>query len=373
MYNIGVIGCGNRIRRLLCTLRDVNDSFRVSCVYDVSDDSISRLKEDFGDDIKVCSDFSSLIESPDVDWVMIGSYNLVHKEQVIATIRAGKNVFAEKPLAVSVEECREIKDVYDENPVKFLISYPLRYAHHYKKIKEIIDSGEIGEIVSLEFNEVLEFEHGSAIMANWRRHDKNSGGHLLEKCCHDIDLVNSFVNSLPKKAASFGGIDMFLEKNIELFDNVKNKDYYVQNDEKLNSFTTEKDCADNQVVIIEFNNGVRATFHTNISSAIPERRVYICGTKGTIRADVLNGEIEVNFIDPERGGKSFYKNMPKENHWGGDVDLMRSFDMAMRGDRIPTATMDDAVKSCVSAIMIDKARRENKIIDLTETWKNFGY
>jgi len=341
-------------------------------VYDVSDDSISKLKEDFSD-IRVCDSATSLIESSDVDWVIIGSYNLAHKEQVIAAIKAGKNIFAEKPLAVSVEECREIKDAYDKNPVKFLISYPLRYAYHYKKIKEIIDSGEIGEIISLEFNEVLDFEHGSAIMANWRRFDKKSGGHLLEKCCHDVDLINFFVSSLPKRAASFGGIDIFLEKNIELFDYVKNKDYYVHNDEKLNSFTTEKDCVDNQVAIIEFNNGVRATFHTNVSSSIPERRIYICGTKGTIRADVLNGEIEVNFIDPERGGRNFYKNMPKENHWGGDVELMKSFDMAMKEGETPGAIMDDAVKSCVSAIMIDEARRENKIIDLNETWKEFGY
>ena len=95
-------------------------------------------------------------------------------------------------------------------------------------------------------------------------------------------------------------MNFFKKENSWLYDyfvkglDGKDKNFNV----KLNPFDSNKDIVDNQVAIIEYENSVRATFHTNLSSGLPERRMYICGTKGTIRGDVNNGLIEVQRIFP---------------------------------------------------------------------------
>ncbi len=144
--------------------------------------------------------------------------------------------------------------------------------------------------------------HGGHIAKDgWRRFEKYSGGHILEKCCHDIDIVHWFVGSLPVNVASFGGLNFYVPENKNLPDK-----YPEENGKKLwsnwpaitanskNPFVTEKDIVDNQVSILEFKNGVRATFHTNTNAAKPERRFYIIGALGTITADLYHNFIKIN-------------------------------------------------------------------------------
>lgn len=96
----------------------------------------------------------------------------------------------------------------------------------------------------MEFNETLKPDHGGYIMGDWRRRTDLSGGHLLEKTCHDFDLVNWILNSKPKKVASFGGLDFFTPENEERL-----KDHPAYDSwpglVKMNPFTSDKDIIDN--------------------------------------------------------------------------------------------------------------------------------
>lgn len=64
----------------------------------------------------------------------------------------------------------------------------------------------------MEFNETLHLDHGGFIMGDWRRLTEHSGGHLLEKCCHDFDLVNWILRTKARKVSSFGGLNFFIPK-----------------------------------------------------------------------------------------------------------------------------------------------------------------
>lgn len=218
---------------------------------------------------------------------MIGSYNIFHAEQCVAAFAAGKHVFCEKPIAINFEQCRAIKEAYESSGCKLMIGFTLRYSPHYQKIKELVSSGIIGSIISMEFNETLDFNHGGYIASDWRRRNDLAGSHILEKCCHDIDLANWIVDSRVSKVASFGGLNFFTPDNAHHIqrigprtsDGVEAYRSWPQKNE-ADPFRAEKDIIDNQVCILEFENGVRSTFHTNINSGIPERRMYINGTEG---------------------------------------------------------------------------------------------
>jgi predicted dehydrogenase len=162
---------------------------------------------------------------------------------------------------------------------KFIIGFVLRFSPFYQKIREIVHSGQIGKVISMEFNETLSHDHGgyviflflnkipnsfnlSYIMGDWRRKVEFSGGHILEKTCHDFDLVNWILDTRAKKVASFGGLDIFTPRNQERMQQLGDEYTSWGGLVMVNPFSEDKDIVDNQVAIIEYENGVRSTFHS---------------------------------------------------------------------------------------------------------------
>eukprot|EP01114_Cavostelium_apophysatum_P021543 TRINITY_DN7552_c0_g1_i4.p1 TRINITY_DN7552_c0_g1~~TRINITY_DN7552_c0_g1_i4.p1 ORF type:complete len:351 (-),score=53.40 TRINITY_DN7552_c0_g1_i4:340-1392(-) len=229
-------------------------------------------------------DHREAIAVPGVKWVLIGSKNYLHKQQCVDAFAAGKHVWCEKPIAISVDECEEIRKAHEASGKLFATGFVLRYAPFYNKIHELVKSGSIGRLVSIEANELLAPAHGGYIMRNWRRFRDQSGPHILEKCCHDLDLLNWIVDSVPSRVAAFGGTNIFVPENKPTEPNMD--DYYEAWDiawEKVNAFDSEKDIEDNVVAILEYRNNCRVSFHTNSNSGFPQRKITICGVKGTIQ------------------------------------------------------------------------------------------
>ena len=93
------------------------------------------------------------------------------------------------------------------------MGFNLRRSPHYRKLKALLNDGVIGDVVSMDFNETLDFNLGGYIFGDWRRLRENSGPFLLEKCCHDIDLANWMLDSQATRVASFGGLNFFVPEN----------------------------------------------------------------------------------------------------------------------------------------------------------------
>ena len=107
-----------------------------------------------------------MLEDPSVHWVAVNSPNAVHASQIIASLESGRHVFCEKPLAPKFEDCLKVRDALLRSGCKFFFGLVLRSSQFYRRIKELLDSGEIGEIISFEFNETLPFQHGGFIMGD---------------------------------------------------------------------------------------------------------------------------------------------------------------------------------------------------------------
>ena len=372
--NIGVIGCGAMGMGVVSQLLACDNRLQVTAVYDPDARSVEKAKAELGTAFSVCSNYHEVVAMSDVQWVMIASWNCHHAEQVVAAFEAGKHVFCQKPLALSVAECRAMKQAWERSGKMFNIGFTLRYSSHYRRIKQLVSEGKIGQLISMEFNETLDFNHGGYIMGDWRRLRKNAGTHLLEKCSHDIDLVNWIVGARAKRVASFGGLDFFLPHNRQC-----TKDIPARTDGKkayctwggliaLDPFTSDKDIVDNQVAIIEYEGGVRATFHTNCNAAIPERRMYILGTSGAIRADVLTGTIQMKQIgfdtkveDPSTEGKG--------GHGGGDKVLASELADSMLQQKLPSVGLMEGLESAVTCFAIDEAMDAGTVVDVERYWE----
>ena len=157
---IGVIGCGGRLRDVFGHLTRATDQVEIVALCDPNPHSIEATKAAYNPTARVHEDYQALVRDPAVEWVMIGSWNCFHARHTIAAFEAGKNVFCEKPLALSVDDCLAIRDAWRKSGKLFTIGFTLRYSPHYRRIKEILSSGKIGSIPSMEFNETPEFNHG---------------------------------------------------------------------------------------------------------------------------------------------------------------------------------------------------------------------
>jgi predicted dehydrogenase len=371
--NIGVIGCGAMGRSVVNRLVKRDPRLKIAALYDPDQRSTEQALREFPHSPAVCSNYREILNMPEVKWVMIASWNRYHCEQVVASFRAGKHVFCQKPLALNLEECIKMRDAHQKSGKMFNLAFTLRYSPHYRKIYNLISEGHIGDIISMEFNETLYFNRGGYIMGDWRRMRENAGTHLLEKCCHDIDMANWMVDSRAKRAASFGGLNFFIPENeyhIErVGENEEGKKAYRswQGLIALNPFTSDKDIIDNQVAIIEYENGVRATFHTNCNAGIPERRMYILGTEGAIRADVLTGEITLKRIGFETEMEDV-STSASGIHGGGDVVLTGELAESMLDQRPPSVGLREGLESAVTCFAIDKALDTGEVVDLKPMW-----
>jgi predicted dehydrogenase len=373
---VGLIGAGERLRGLIKHLRQRHPDapVRFVAVCDPHAEAAQGVARVAGDKPRVYQDYSSLVTDPEIDWVWIGSWNCFHREHAIAAMRAGKHIFLEKPLATNLADCLEIRKVQEETGRKVFFGFCLRYAPHFRRLYEIVSSGELGRIVSFEFNETLFFSHGGYIAGNWRRNTAHAGSHLLEKCCHDMDIANWLIGSRVSKVASFGGRNFFLPENkIRQEEIGRSPDGAIPYMEwpdpgRVNPFDGSGDIVDNQVAILEYANGVRATFHTNLNASLNERRMYILGTKGTLRADAVAGKIEfmpIGYSGLRR--EEFSGEM--QGHSLADKGLVDELVPAMIHGHLPKTGIREGMEAAVTCFGIDEALDTGSVVDLTPLWK----
>ncbi|MBE7157021.1 MAG: Gfo/Idh/MocA family oxidoreductase [Rhodospirillales bacterium] len=376
---LGLIGCGSRLRGIVRRLiqHAPAGSIGITAAYDPDRGSLRALQAETPHPFEVVDTEAALTGHQDVDWVFVGSWNNVHARQSVAALRAGKNVFCEKPLATTFEDCLAIRDAVAKSGRTFSFGLVLRYSLHYQKVRELVAAGKIGQVISFEFNETLGFNHGGYIFGNWRRNATYSGGHLLEKCCHDLDLANWIIGSLPVRVASFGGTDFFLPKNEHHIQRIgpdaEGRPAYNQwpDPHRVGPFSTGAEVFDNQVAIIQYACGARATFHTNCNAGLPERRFYICGTEGAIRADAITGDIEWQSISQNPTVERYNCGYPG-GHAGGDEMMTGALADTLLNGANPLASAEDGLHACVTAFAIDQAATENKVVDLDLWWEAAG-
>jgi predicted dehydrogenase len=360
----GYRGCGVTQR----LLRDSEGHVQIVSLFDPNPEVARKAVETWGQHTKICSSYQEAIDCEGVDWVMVFSPNVYHKEQIIYAFDQGKHVFAEKPLAASVEGCQEVFDAHQKTDRLFATGFVLRYAPLYRRVKEILDSGILGKIISIDANENITPAHGGYIMCNWRRHTRLAGPHILEKCCHDIDLLNWFCGSIPSRVASFGGLDFFVPENEPLRQKYgagvfKN----LPDPEAVDSpFLSEKDLKDNQISILEYRNNIRVMFQATMSNPIPERRMYFSCTEGTMIAELYSGTLRYKTLgDTEETSVT----ISGDGHGGGDDYIMKELYETMRLGTEPKCSGNEGLESSVTALMLDESAKQGAVINMEPIWE----
>ncbi|MFC1453280.1 Gfo/Idh/MocA family protein [Verrucomicrobiota bacterium] len=370
---VAVLGAGGRGSGVTGNL--LNDSSRhveVAAVFDPDRDLCLRALEAWqAPNARVAESYEEAVAAEGVEWVLVFSPNAYHKEHILCAFEHGKHVFSEKPLATTIEDCRAIHEAHRRSGLLFATGFVLRYAPLYRKVREILDSGSIGRLLSFDANENITPGHGGYIMANWRRDSRIAGPHILEKCCHDLDLLNWFTGSVPTSVAAFGGRDFFVSSNQFLMDRHGPELFFAWGDpHRIDTpFHDEGGLMDNLVAVLQYRNGIRGQFQATMSNPIPERRMYFSCTEGTLIAELYTGTLRVRGLgeDEERSIE-----LTGDGHGGGDAFIMKELFDTMVNGTPPKCSGEEGLESAVVALAIDQAAREERIVDLEPVWQSLG-
>jgi predicted dehydrogenase len=252
----------------------------------------------------------------ELDGVVIASPNFLHREMAVPFIKKGIPVALEKPMTTTMEDSEMIMDAARESGTAVLIGFVLRSTPFYGKIYELLNFGTIGHVVAIEADELAGYGETSTISRrHWRRYSKFSGGSLMEKSCHDMDLMNWLTNSRPVALNSFGGTLVFNHNPLlpekcsecKLEDCVyRTKSEFVDadgnplpgqfaRDDIYCIYNMDKDVVDNQSVNVQYENGTIVNFLMSFNCAGEKaaRNFHAIGQKGRLWGNIRENEVFV--------------------------------------------------------------------------------
>jgi predicted dehydrogenase len=320
----------------------------------------------------------TMLSDANPDLFFIGSPNEFHLEQIAIGLKAGVLIFTEKPVVVSLQQTMKLAELLTKHgAARVIVGLVLRHSQHMVDFRAAIDAGVLGPISSLEANEHIAPYHSAFFMRDWRRKHSHSGGFMLEKCCHDLDIYNMITGSRPKRVVSFGGRRSFLPAYAPA-SNSENDIFHIKKS-VWNSiddpFHSDADIVDCQTALVEFETGASMSFHTNTNVPDEHRRFCVIGAKGMAEGDFVRGYLKITCRDGSLFADHKYSKSEMTNdsaHYGADHLMVQDVVAFLRQecDHLPVSIVD-ALEAGVAALGIDQARASGQIIDLSPIWSEF--
>lgn len=410
-----LIGAGNRGELYTDIMLEMPEQFRVVAVAEPIESRRKNVAQKHGIPPERCFvDWRQLLELGKIaDMAVIATMDQQHYEPVLAAIDLKYDILLEKPISPSPQECCEMAHCADAAGVKIVVCHVLRYTPLFMKLKDLIDEGKVGRVMSINHEECVGNVHQSHsfVRGNWGNSERSSCM-LLQKSCHDMDILQWLIGKKCKKVQSFGTLSYFRAENAP----VGAPDYCIQgcpagetcpynavklylDDEKNDWFRTtctreanptdemvqraisttqygkcvfrcDNDVVDHQTVNMLFEDDITVTFTMNAFNK-GGRFIHIMGSGGEIRA-AMDGDQPIELYDfvtkqvieiPMSG-----KDGIASGHGGGDKGIVQSlYTYLTTGDG--GKSISGISESCDNHLLVfaaEQSRHSGRVIDFAE-------
>ena len=306
------------------------------------------FKETYGDDAFFTLDYRRLVERDDVDAVAVTSPDFCHEEHAVAALEAGKHVFCEKPLAISIEGCDRILSAWQRSGKRLMVGFNMRYMNIFRTLKEVVDSGVIGEVKAVWVRHFVGYG-GDFYYHDWHATKAQANSLLLQKGSHDIDMVHWITGRYTRRVVAMGSLDYFGgdRSNDLTCPTCPDRDSCPEvqrptNRRQMCAFRREIDIEDNNLVLMELEGGIKAAYLQCHFTPDYHRNYVFVGTEGRAENSEPEGKV---WVKTRRMGTwrsladRTYDVKPAEGtHGGADPVIARDFlDMVIDGKE-PLAT-----------------------------------
>lgn len=402
--SIVAIGAGNRTNKYLEYVKRNPDKVKLVGVVELNDIRRRSIATRFGLSDEQCfTDYHAFFQHPALaDAVMICTPENMHFEPAMLAIEAGYHILLEKPIAQTLEECVAIGEAAKKKGVLVAVCHVLRHHPYFMKIKELVDSRVLGDIISINHRSAVGVDrstHGF-VRGMWRKEAKTNPM-LISKCCHDIDFLLWLTKTRCRKLTSFGSLRWFKRSNapegsaercvdckiearcpfsaidlyrvrrdwIANFDVPEGKTIDDVIEEQLHQgmygrcvYCCDNDVVDHQIVSMEMESEVTINFSMDVFTLKDNRETHICLTEGeidgdetTLRVKRFRGAVEEVYDFSDIVGTPF--------HAGADLNLIADFVDALLEGRGGLATsIERSVESHRICYEAERSRREGQTV-----------
>lgn len=213
---VAVVGCGSRGTGYAKLAATLPEKFRLVAAADPVPERVERIRALSSDQNFLAYDSAEalLADRPDVDLVMLATQDDDHYEQAVGSMEQGYDLLLEKPVSNSMDEIIAIEKKAVELGRRVVVCHVLRYSQFYRKVKQLIDDGVLGDLVSVHAVEGVGAWHfcHSFVRGHWAVTEESSPM-ILAKCCHDMDLLHWLIGRECRSIASTGSLNFFRAEN----------------------------------------------------------------------------------------------------------------------------------------------------------------
>ena len=342
---IGVIGAGGR-GGLAGHAHQPEEGVRLVAGADVDAKALEHFQERYGADAFVTTDYRELLKRADVDAVFVTSPDFLHEEHAVAALEAGKHVYLEKPMAITIEGCDRILQAAFAGKRKLYLGHNMRHMDVILKMKALIDQGAIGEVKAGWCRHFVGYG-GDAYFKDWHAERAKSTSLLLQKGAHDIDVLHWLCRGYTRRVVGMGGLTLY-DRITDRHGPSERGDasWHLSNWPPLSQkgLNPVIDVEDLSMMLMELDNGVFCSYQQCHYTPDGWRNYTLIGAEGRIENfGDSPGEAVVMLWDKQRyyhprGNAQFYIEETTGSHGGADPRIVAEFVRYVReGGKVATS------------------------------------
>ena len=412
-----LVGAGGRGRTYTNYILKHPEEYQVVAVAEPIEDRRQYIQKMHGiPDEMAFTDWRPLLALPKLaDACFICTMDRDHFEPAMAAIEKKYEILLEKPAGATPEECARMVEYAEKEGVNVLVCHVLRYTPFFMGLKHLLDSGKIGRIMQIRHSEDVGNVHQSHsfVRGNWGNEGRSTPM-LLQKSCHDMDILQWLVGKPCVRVQSFGSLSYFIGENrpagapdrcidgcpvgdscpynsVKLYLEDEKNGWFrrssTQKSDPTNQdveealrttnygrcvFACDNDVVDHQIVNLEFEGAIYANFSMAAFNR-GGREIFIMGTEGTLHGKMAEKfftlydfrtrtETKIDIADAIPG------EMITGGHGGGDDGIMDAFFARLRGEYRGKSicSLREAVENHLIAFAAEEARKEGTVVDLKD-------
>jgi predicted dehydrogenase len=376
-----------------------SDLLEFAGLCDINRKRVAVAKEIMGVACPTFTNFDEMCDKAKPELLMVTTVDGFHSEYIVRALDRGIDVMTEKPMTIDETQCQAVLDAEKRNKRKIIVTFNYRYAPRHQKIKEILLSGELGKMVSVDFSWYLDVNHGADYFRRWHRLRSKSGSLWVHKATHHFDLMNWWLGADPVEVSALAGLQVYGKQGpfravncrscshksecrfhydmtkdafrMKIYAGCEDVDGYYRDG---CVYKEDVDIFDTMSAVVKYSNGVNMSYSLNAFMPFEGYRVAFNGDKG--RLEVRSFERQPWAVDaPEEMylTKSFGKreavSVPKitEGHGGGD-DRLR--DVIFRKTEVPEyMRLPDSragAMACLTGIAARKSVDKKQPVQISE-------
>ena len=366
----GMIGVGGRGEIFYENNHLPEKGFEIVAGADISDKALARFQEKIPG-VRCTHDYREVLAMPEIDAVFIITPDFLHEEMAVAALNAGKHVYLEKPLAITVEGCNNILAAAMKNKCKLYLGHNMRFMPVIQEMKRMIDEGMIGEVQCAWERHFINYG-GDAYFHDWHSERRYSTGLLLQKGAHDIDILHWLMGSYTTRVAAMGMLSVYDKckrrpaEDKEAYPVTENWLKLRYPADAAEDYSAEIDVEDHNMVLMQLANGKQVSYMHCHYTPDSDRNFCFIGTKGKIENHGVGKDARILFWNKRQGNTLLPDQIVtvrglEGTHGGADPLIMANFREYIRGNEKPLTNPVDAMRAVLVGISAHEAMRDGSL------------